>query len=86
MVYTLRFCSLQNTVCFIILTYLVPALFTFYILDVLKFKKNNSGTKRFNGYYLQDVVFLFTEEVTIQLQKALFLYRCACYPAEHSAL
>jgi len=39
MVYTLRFFSLQNAVCFIILTYLVAVLFTFYIQDVLKFKK-----------------------------------------------
>ena len=32
--------SLQNTVCFIIIAYLVLVLFTFYIQGVLKFKKN----------------------------------------------
>ena len=33
------FFPLQNAVCFIILTHLVPVLFTFYIQGVLKLKK-----------------------------------------------
>ena len=33
------FFFLQNAVCFIILTYLVYVLFTFYVQDVLKLKK-----------------------------------------------
>ena len=45
MVYNLSFFFIKNAVCFIILTYLVPVLFTFYIQGVLKLK-NNSGAKR----------------------------------------
>ena len=38
-IYSPFFFSLQNAVCFIILTYLVPVLFTFYIQCVLELKK-----------------------------------------------
>ena len=39
MVYTLRFFPLQNVVCFIILTYLFPVLFTVYIQVCAEIKK-----------------------------------------------
>ena len=42
------FCSLQNAVCFIMLTCLVPVLFTFHIQSVLQLKKKKKEKKRDN--------------------------------------
>ena len=55
MLYTLLFFSLQNAVCFIMLTCLVPVLFAFYIQGVLKLK-NNSGAKGLIGVFLGSTV------------------------------
>ena len=74
MVDTVRFFSLQNAVSFIILTYLVSVLFTFYIQCVLKLKKKNSGAKRLS-YGRWNVYWLWVESGRLVVRQEIICTR-----------
>ena len=59
--------SLQNAVCFVIITYLVPVLFTFYIQGVKKLKKN-SGAKRLRWIYSKRDVGVWTRSSWLRIE------------------
>jgi len=72
------FFSLQNAVCFIILTYLVPVLFAFYIQGVLKLKNNNSDAKSLIVFRLkQKTLPQSLTSVRVIKQGLILMYLCA---------
>jgi len=82
----LSFFPLQKAVCFIILTYLVPVLYTFYIQGVLKLKYFKYGIcspffPLQNAVcfiiltYLVPVLFTFYKQDVLKLKKKSFFQR-----------
>ena len=72
--YSPFFFSLQNAVCFIMLTCLIPLLFTFYVQGVLKLKKNNSDAK---GLIMSlEVCIRNTDANFSPFKVTIFLYSC----------
>jgi len=61
-----QFFSLQNVICFIILTYLVPVLFTFYIQDTLLFFSLQNVVCFIILTYLLPVLFTFYIQDTLR--------------------
>jgi hypothetical protein len=69
MLYTLRF-SLQNAVYFIMLPFLGPVLFTFYIQGVLKFE----GVKRLNFVISAEKLYRGSHKIILYMRNSMIVW------------